>query len=210
MRPTPRTDPSAGFTLVELLIYSLLLVLVVFIGGGLLAGSSRTTTIVRSVTTATSLAQKLSTSVQGGVRDAVAIKTPYSPTVAAVGVAGTQLLVVETMTGGTVSSTQCQAWFYVPSHGGQLFVRSVSPLAAVVPPNVSYLSSLAAATPAKAPTGWQIWGEGVNQSGAVPFTRTGNQIGISLSVDAGASADVKVVSMALDRQPTVGATSTCF
>ncbi|POH68482.1 MULTISPECIES: hypothetical protein [Cryobacterium] len=209
MRQTPQTNRTAGFTLVELLIYSLLLVLVVFIGGGLLAGSSRTTTLVRSMTTATSLAQKLTSSVQAGVRDAVAIKTPYTPTVAAVGVAGTQLLVVETTTGGATSSTQCQAWFYVPSHGGQLFVRTV-PLAAIVPPNVAYLASLPANTPAAAPTGWQIWGEGVNQSGALPFTRTGNQIGISLSIDAGTSPDVKVVSSALDRQPTVGATSTCF
>jgi len=199
-----------GFTLVELLIYSVLLILVAAIGGSLIFGSTSTTKLVRSVTDATTLGQEITKSVQRGVRNAAAIKTPYAPSLADVGIAGTQLLVIETTTGGTVSATKCQAWFYVPSHGGQLFTRTVSAGAVVPLPNVAYIAALSATAVATAPSGWQSWGEGINGSGAVPFSRSGNQIGISLSVAAGASKPVKIASSALNRQPTLGATSSCF
>ena len=86
-------DSERGFTLVELLIYSLLLIIVLGIVGAMLASTVSTSKSVNSVTSASTAAQLASESVVRGIRNASDFRLT-TPT-------GTdQLLVARTALGG--------------------------------------------------------------------------------------------------------------
>lgn len=205
-----REPVDQGLTLIELIVYSALLVLVSVIAGGLLMSSVQSTKLVRSVTEATSIGQQIDRGVQRAVRNASAVKDPFTPNAVAVGVAGTQVFIVESVTGGAVSTRQCQAWFYVPSRGGQLFIKTLNPPAALSIPNVAYVAGVPAGTPVSAPTGWQSYGEGINADGTLPFHRSGNRVTFSVTVSAGTSAPVQVSGSVTNRQVSIGTSSACF
>jgi type II secretory pathway pseudopilin PulG len=148
-----------GFTLIELLVYVSFFVVIVAIAGGILINSLGVEKSVRGSTDAATLGQLLTQSISQSVRNATAIDIPLNSDAAA-GIAGTELLVLETLSTSGAAEPQCHAWLYVPSHGGQLFsARSATKIPV---PSVAYLAEGPGNQPISAPTGWSSFGEGIN------------------------------------------------
>ena len=114
----PRPGDDRGLTLVELLVYSVLLVVALALVGALMQRTVESQRDVRSVAEAASSAQAAAASVETGVRSAAAMK--YSPLAG-----GDEQLIVRTQTGPAGAPVwSCQAWFYDASDK-TLYVKRV-------------------------------------------------------------------------------------
>lgn len=112
-----------GFTLVELIIYVLLLALVLAVVAGLFLSLYRTQNSVEAVTNATTNGQSANNSIQAGIRNSTAFVLTGNGT--------DQLLVARTLGTGSAVSNGCQAWYY---SAGDHSIRSTllsAPLSAV-------------------------------------------------------------------------------
>jgi prepilin-type N-terminal cleavage/methylation domain-containing protein len=167
-----------GFTLIELLVYVSLFVIILMIAGGILISTLSVEKTVRNLTDAASLGQLLSQSIGQSVRNGTAVRVS-SDSQDATGVAGTQLLVLETLTNGDVAKPQCHAWLYVPSHGGQLF--SARSNTKIPIPSVAYLEDVPAEQPISAPAGWASYGEGIIPSSSAAMIFTPNDQSVSFA-----------------------------
>lgn len=192
---TLRATADAGMSLVELLIYSLLLVTVLAVAGGIIMNSLSTQQTVTTVTSATSAGQLVSASVEQGIRNASAFQVA-TPT------AFGQLLRSRTVrvTPAGVSTWQCQAWFRTAT--GDFYAR-VSPSSAIPAP-----------TTAADLTTWTLVSKGVNLPSGVTqaFTGSSGQLTLAVSVDPG-DADSVLISTTIVSRPqndTGTAPTTCF
>ena len=101
-----RRDDS-GVSLVELIIYSLLLSFVVFIAGGLLIQTLETQRDTTSLNEASNSAQVAVREMERGLRNAVEVRFPSAH--------GGNLLIIKTRVGddpALASSWECRAWYY--------------------------------------------------------------------------------------------------
>ena len=100
---TSETTTERGFTLVELLIYSMLMVVVLAIVGGMIVSFTSTSKTVGSITQVSTSGQLAAQSVERGIRNASDFRLT-TPT-------GTdQLLIARTAGGGTDLTWKCAAW----------------------------------------------------------------------------------------------------
>ena len=112
-----REHPESGMTLVELLIYSMLLVVILTIAGGIMINSLQSQQTVSTVSSAASTGQLVSTSVSQGIRNASAFEAA-APT--SLGQVLRSRTVSVTSTG--VATWQCQAWFRTSN--GDLYTKT--------------------------------------------------------------------------------------
>ena len=187
-------DP--GFTLIELLIASGLSIIVLVIAGGIMIAGLRTQETARSVTDAANTAQQIVHSVQAGVKNASAITVTSGAT------AGTQLLMVRTISSDPNSTApSCQAWYYTPVNGGAVYTTKTTPAAAIT-------------VPTGGPQGvWTILGTGVTPAdpvtGKVFNAPSGGRVELKFDVAAGKHPYVLINTMTYNSQSTT-VSSPCF
>lgn len=181
-----RPSSNAGFTLVELLVYSVLMIVVLLIVGGFLISSLRAQNTVANATQASSAGQLVSRSVGHGVRNAISLS--YSP--AGIGVP-------EKLTALTMSSDGtliCQAWAF---DGDE--VRTTTSAGKI---------STSVST-------WTLLGDGMQvhtTMGATSlFTKVNeDQVDLNLKVLVTGSEPVLVQTTAVSRQPISMTGAPCF
>jgi hypothetical protein len=144
---------EAGYSLVELLIYSSLLVLILTVVGGMLLNTLTSEQKVLDSADANSVSQLISTSVHSGVRNATVVDV----TAGADPDAGDQLLVVTAVSADstlTADARVCQAWYYTETNGGAMYYqRGTAPQTFAAP---------SAAALADDMTGWTLLGSGLS------------------------------------------------
>lgn len=196
-------DPvDAGFTLVELLIYSALLLVLLSVVGGMLISASSAQTGVNQINKASNEAQLAANNIEQGIRNASGFKITV-PT-------GGQLLQARvagvTQTGATTAPTtsttwQCQAWYYSKSTG-QIFTKTSS-------------TGLLAAPTAPASNGWTALVAGVPSTVSTPFalvSGSSTQLALNFSVTAQGTSTVQVATVVSTRSQTdtTTAPATCY
>ena len=151
-----RTNDEAGYTLVELLIYSSLLVLILTVVGGILLNAMKSEQEVIASADANGVSQLIASSISSGMRNATEIDVPgsaHGP--------NDQFLVLNTVSSDpdkTADDHVCQAWYYTEAKGGALYYqREATPEAinATSPTNLS---------------GWTLLGSGLTRTGQPIFS----------------------------------------
>ncbi|HEV7564859.1 MAG TPA: hypothetical protein VGO31_02745 [Microbacteriaceae bacterium] len=174
-----------GITLVELLIYSMLLVLVLSVVGGILTSTTRTSKTVGSITQATTAGQLVASSVESGIRNSsdFQLTTP----------AGTdQLLIARTAKGGATLTWMCAAWYYSATGTGSIYYTT-SPTAIPALPTATDLSH------------WTLLDRGVSPiSGTGIFVATAEQLTITFKGLAGTHSPVNITSSSFSRAGATG------
>lgn len=185
---TVRTDEE-GFTLVELLVYSLLLVLVLAIVGGLFISTLRTESRIRSVTFASTQSQLIADSIGSGIRNA------SSFTVRQVGT-DDQLLLARVATGDSALAWTCMAWYYDQSGNGSVrYKRSATEIRDLAQRDVD---------------GWTLVGEGVQAvTGTTIFDQAGSTLKVEFTGTTEQSAPVAITSSTASRLGTTES-APCF
>jgi hypothetical protein len=185
---TPNSDD--GVTLIELLVYSLLLVVVVTVVGGLLTNMLRTQSSVTTVTGATTNGQLASNSIQAGIRNSSAFKLVANGT--------DQLLVAKTVLADSAATQVCVAWYYSSSEKSIRYtsLQSLFPMA-VVPATTTWTSLSTGVAPV---TGTAIF------SRATPIDPSLN---IAFTSSAGSTSVVKFSSSVVSRAVGTGISS-CY
>jgi len=185
-----------GFTLVEMLLASMISIIVLAIAGGTLISGLKTQANAGTVTDAANTAQQIVRSVQAGVRNASAITVTSNPTT------GTQLLLARTV-GSDPNSTvaSCQAWFYTPASGGAVYTKKTTPAALI-------------SLPIGSPQGlWTILGSGVTPSdpvtGKVFNAPSGGRVELKFDVAAGTHPYVLINTMTYTSQSAT-VSAPCF
>jgi Tfp pilus assembly protein PilW len=178
-------DAARGFTLVELLISSMLLMVVLAIVGSMLLSTVTTSKTVNSVTAASTAAQLVADSVARGIRNSsdFHLTTP----------AGTdQLLVARTAQGAATINWVCAAWYYSATGGGTIrYTTSPSAIPAV--PTAATLA------------GWTLLDTGVAPaSGTGIFSATGAALTVAFNGLAGSRPAVFISSSATGRAGSTG------
>jgi len=179
MAEKPRRDE--GLTLVEVLVYALLLVVVVAVVAGIIISGTKTQTNVSSLNTATTSGQLAAGSLQNGIRNAKAfvLKTYGSD----------QLVIANTVPSGTSTTPSCYAWYYSSSLGTLRYTKLTTALA-------SQPSSATVAT-------WTLLASNVTTNGGPTiFTRSSSTdptLSIAFATTAGASRPVQFTSSVVSR-----------
>jgi type II secretory pathway pseudopilin PulG len=189
----PEQDRESGFTLVELLVSSALAILILTIAGGLLLSGLRTQETADSVTNATTSAQQIARSVQGGVRNATALSMTVG------GDPGSELLLARVLGSGADSSAaHCQAWYYTQQNGGAVYTTT---------------SAGAIAAPGGPPaSGWILLGTGVSPStvsGPVFVAPSNSRVELTFKVAAAAHPYVLINTTTFTQQSTT-VSAPCF
>jgi prepilin-type N-terminal cleavage/methylation domain-containing protein len=181
-------DEQSGFTLIELVVASMLTVVIAVVIGNILITTLGSEKTVRTTTQATSAGQLVAQSIDKGVRNAVWISPlPYAT-------GGDYFLTVRTADGKKDVTYTCQAWYITAA--GSAYVRSSdSPILKPTGGNV---------------TGWTLLTTGIERSGAqhILDSSLAGQVDIHFEVDAGDAPNVLISTSALSRQNTTG-TSPC-
>lgn len=189
-----RESLDAGMTLVELLVYSLLLVVVLTIAGGIIINALTSQQTVSAITSAASAGQLVSASVEQGIRNASAFKVE-TPT--ALG----QLLRSRNVqvSGAGVSSWQCTAWFRTAA--GDFYTKSGSSVIAPPAAAADLSTWVLIATGVGLPTGT-----------AQAFTGTSSQLSLAVSVSTGDASPVLISTTIVSRPQTDTGTAptSCF
>jgi hypothetical protein len=177
-----------GFTLVELLLYSMLLILVLGIAGSMIASTTSTSRTVDSITKASTAGQLTVESIERGIRNSsdFLLTNP----------SGTdQMLVARTVQGGAIANWVCAAWYY--SAATRSIRYTTSPIAIPAPT----ASGLAA---------WTLLDKAVSPaSGTGVFSATGVQLTIAFNGLAGSLPAVAISSTVLSRAGSSG-TPACY
>jgi len=169
-------DDESGISLVELLVYSMLIGLVLVIVGGMLISSLSTEKTVRSVVQATTAGQLASRSIDAGVRNALQLQLS-SP-------AGSdQLIRARVQDAKAPDTTYCAAWYYSDADGTiryKAFTPSSPAATAVIP---------ATFTPAELAS-WLLLVDGVSPAAGRPasdpiFALVGTALSVDFAVSAG-------------------------
>ncbi len=153
---------EAGFTLVELLVYAMLLSVALTIVGGILISTMQVQHDVRTKAEATTLGQSVVRSVQAGVRNASFV------TLTDVG--GAQLLLIRTAGAGDNLEWACQAWFYSPDQRGSLYMKRAQPAAPIAAPDPGELTS------------WTLLANGVSADDEAIFSAIAGRVTIDLKM----------------------------
>jgi type II secretory pathway pseudopilin PulG len=167
-----------GFTLIELIIYSMLSIVVLLIVGGFLINSLRAENTVRAATEATTSGQLVSQSVGRGIRNASAIQRtePWTDAV---------LLTARTSNSAAAAGWVCQAWAY---SAGQ--IRTKTSTTAIPTPTASTVKT------------WTLLSDGVAPVPGTPvFAVTDRSVDLAFESATGTGKPVLIQTSALSRQP---------
>ncbi len=168
-----------GFTLVELMVYSIILTVVLGVVASMYLSLNATQQVVSTTVDASSQAQVAADSIETGVRNSSA----FSLTAPSV---GTQFLRARVATGTTTIVWKCAAWYYSTAGGGTIRYK-VSTTAIAAP------SEATAAT-------WSKLATGVAPStGTTIFSVSADTVTFGFNVKSGTEPVAKVVSSAVQR-----------
>jgi Tfp pilus assembly protein PilW len=188
MNHDSNTKSDTGFTLVELLIYSMLMVLVLAIVGGMIASFTSSSKTVGSITQVSTSGQLAAESVERGIRNASDFRLT-NPT-------GTdQLLIARTAGGGTDLTWQCAAWYYSASDSSLRYTTSAT---AIPTPTTADFAH------------WTLLGSGFGPtSGTAIFSSTGPQLTLAFTIHADGHPPQAFTSTAVSRAGSSG-TPACY
>lgn len=188
MSPRRRETPDEGFTLMELVVASMLGVIVLLIVGSLLINGLRGQSSVTSITTATNDSQLAASTIQADIRNATAVKTT---------VIGSDQFVVARVARGTntVVTYKCVAWYYSATKDE---IRSTEKATAITAPSAGALNN------------WRLVASSVTPKGTTVFSAADlKSLSITFFVDAGSANSVPITTFAASRNPT-GDSAPCF
>lgn len=188
-----RQQRDDGFTLIELLVSSILAIVILTIAGSILLSGLRTQETATSVTDATTSAQQVARSVQGGVRNASALSLTTG------GDAGSEVLFARVLDSTANSATaHCQAWYYTTQNGGAVYTAT---------------SATAIAAPSGPPSGgWTLLATGVSPSaagGPVFLAPSNSRIELTFKVAAAAHPYV-LINTTTYMQQSATVSTPCF
>lgn len=188
-RKAPRISADEqGFTLVELLIYALLLSFVLAIIGGMILSAVTTTKSVTSMTQNSTAGQLVADSVITGIRNSSDFQLSEP-------VGNDQLLVARRATSGSTLSWVCVAWYYSAADSS---VRFTSSSLAILPP-----------TPAQLAT-WTLLADNVQPiTGNHIFSALNERLSMSIFGLDGAHRPIDISTSATSRAGASGSL-TCF
>jgi len=183
------TTSERGFTMVELIIYVMLLVLVVAIAGGMLISVMVNSRTVNEISQATTAGQLTVDSIDSSIRNS----SDFLLTVPS----GTdQLLIARTASTTGALTWSCVGWYYSASGTGS--IRSFRSNAPITAPTAAQLAS------------WTLLVEGVTpMTGATVFSATARQLTVSFKTSAGGGSPLGITSAAVSRAGASGSVS-CF
>lgn len=179
---SPRTvaqSREAGFTMVELLVYALLLSLVLAVVGGFLISTMTVQSDVRSRAEATTLGQSVVRSVQNGIRNASYVTLTD--------ISGSQFLLVRTAASGANLEWVCQAWYYSPDEDGSLYMTRTQPAAAIAAPTAADLLT------------WTRMADGISADGETIFSAIAGRVTIDLDIVAADNSPISIETTAAMR-----------
>jgi prepilin-type N-terminal cleavage/methylation domain-containing protein len=178
-----------GFSLIELLVTTMLLGLVLAVVVSIYASTSQVERTVNSVTTSATDAQLAATSIERGVRSASEVRLS--------GV-GSTLLVARVPGSADTISWSCVAWYYSASGDGKVYTRTFADGTVVAEPDSAALSD------------WTLLLDDVDvRSGTSIFSAAGRQITVSFDAIADDHPPVAIQLTAEPLTPVEMETSQC-
>jgi Tfp pilus assembly protein PilW len=183
-----RADSDEGFTLMELVVASMLGIIVLLIVGSLLINGLRGQSSVTSITNATNDSQLAASTIQGDIRNATAVKTTS--------IGSDQFVVARVARGtNTVVTYECVAWYYSASNDE---IRSRESSTAITAPTAGALAD------------WRLVASKITPKGSTVFSAADlKSLSITFFVDAGTTDSVPISTFAASRNPT-GDSAPCF
>lgn len=184
-------DESAGLTLIELIVYSMLLMGVLVIVGSIMMSTLSIDRVVRDSTQSATAAQLAATSVEAGVRNATDAKLTD--------IGADQLLVVRTVgSDPNAVSWKCMAWYFSASAGTLRTTTTAS-------------DAVAVGVPASEPTTWTLLASGIAApgSGAI-FTHSGNSVTLYFVATTHDSGPLDIRSSSVLRAGATELSQSCF
>lgn len=188
VRP-PAESREAGFTMIELLVASLLFAIVFTIVGGIFFSLLRTQQTVNVITGSANSGQLAANSIESGIRNSSDFQ------LSAVG--SDQLLVARTAGSGTTLSWSCTAWYYSAAGDGEIRSTRTAGVAIDAPTSAELAD-------------WTILLDGVApHNGSTIFSVSGPELSVSFDATAGDHSSTAIDFTVI---PLTGATgaSTCF
>lgn len=183
-------DETDGLTLVELIVYGIILSTVLLIVGSILVSSLSIQRVVQESTEATTAAQLAVTSIEAGVRNASAVNLTS--------VGSDQLLEVRTVGSDPSSAVwRCQAWYYSAANGTLRMTSTASDATSVTAPTAEPNTWILLTSNISAPT-----------SGVI-FTNSGNSVTIYFQATTKDSEPVDIRSSSVVRAG-VWESGSCF
>jgi type II secretory pathway pseudopilin PulG len=181
LRSLPSGRNETGFTLVELIVYAVLMVVVLAVVGAILINSSRAERSVRSASEAAAVGQVIAQSVERGVRNASALTLVNDAS------GGGQLLLARTAGTDSALTWRCQAWYFSPTDDGAVYTTTAATVIAL---------------PTGGPKGvWSLLGGGVSATtGAGVFAAPAGRVEVGLKVAASGQPAVHIQTTAVQRQ----------
>lgn len=179
-----RDKQGDGFTLVELLVYCMLLVLVVGIASGMLISVMKNSKTATTMNESTSAGQLAVDSIDSSIRNSSDFQLT-SPT-------GTdQLLIARTASSSGDLTWSCVAWYY--SAAGQGSIRSMRSSTIILPPTADQLAT------------WTLLDEGVRPlTGSGIFSVTDKQVTVSFKSASPGQTPIGITSAAVSRAGASG------
>lgn len=182
---------SDGLTLIELMVYSVLLVSVLLIVGTIMISTLSIERVVRESAQTTTDAQLAATSIEVGVRNASDAKLTN--------IGADQLLVVRTV-GNDPNSVawKCMAWYFSAS-SGTIRTTSTTNDATAVP------------VPASEPASWTLLASGISAPGSgVIFTHSLNTVTLYFVANTDGSGPLDIRSSSVLRAGASEVSQSCF
>ena len=183
---------DGGFTLVELLLASMITVLALSIVTAIFVSTIKAQQAVDSVATSASKAQLAASNIDNRIRNSseFAVSTPSGTT--------DQLLVTRSASAGSTLSWTCYGWYYSSASGGSLRMTSTAAGTKIVAPTTSQLSAWTLLVSGIAPT-----------SGSTIFSASGTQLSVGFKATAG-SSDPTGIQFTTSKMTGVAETQTCY
>jgi len=176
---TRHTDE--GFTLPEVVMYSMLLTIVLAVAASIMISGSIAERTVRTVTGASTAAQLAADSIETGIRNSSAFVI-VEPT------AGTQMLAARVAQGQDLLVWACASWYWSPSVDDGSIWYKTSATAIAAPTSNADLSTWTRLVDEVTPSG-----------GANVFTLSGDHLAFSFEKAAGNDPPVQVSSSSTSR-----------
>lgn len=181
-------EGDEGFTLIELIIASMILAVVLAIVGGMVMSMSTTSKTVRTLGSTSTSAQLATESIERGIRNS-------SDFLLTVPTGTDQMLVARTAQGGSTLVWVCAAWYYSASDGSIRYTTSSS---AIPTPTSSTLSQ------------WTLLTKNVSPvSGTTIFSGSSPTLTISFNDTSSGAGPIAITSTVVSRAGSSG-TPACY
>jgi len=186
--PTDVASDERGLTLIEVLVYALLLSVVIAIAGGMIFSAVTTSRTVLSITENSTAGQLVARSVVTGIRNSSDFQLSGP-------VGDDQMLVARRASSGTTLEWSCEAWYYAATENKVWHTGSGLEIEA---PTAATLAT------------WTLLTEGVQPaSGTAIFTALNDRLSISILGLDGAHLPIDITSSATSRAGASGSL-TCY